>query len=211
MRIPFSREEFFGVFAAYNEAVWPAQLLFLALAAFALLLVARGSRLSRWVAFWLALMWTWMALAYHLAFFAAINPAAQLFAVAFIAQAILLAIAGAKGGLRFGGPMSRTRRAVGWSLALYAIAGYPAIGYAFGQQYPALPTFGLPCPTTIFTLALFAWASRPVSWTLLVIPVLWSVVATSAAISLRVPEDYALPIAALALVALRLSHRRMLS
>ncbi len=33
MQLPFTVEQFFGVFQAYNSAVWPAQVFLLALAA----------------------------------------------------------------------------------------------------------------------------------------------------------------------------------
>ncbi|WP_414541485.1 DUF6064 family protein [Nostoc sp. CCY0012] len=29
---------------------------------------------------------------------------------------------------------------------------YPLIGYALGRIFPTSPTFGVPCPTTIFTV-----------------------------------------------------------
>jgi uncharacterized protein DUF6064 len=67
-----------------------------------------------------------------------------------------------------------------------------------------LPTFGLPCPTTIFTLGLFLWCRRPTPWLLLVVPALWAAIAISAAVSFHVFEDYALPVAAVVLIAVRL-------
>lgn len=48
----------------------------------------------------------------------------------------------------------------------------PSLGVAIGHTYPAQPTFGLPCPTTIFTFGLLLWVRPPVPWSLLVIPVL---------------------------------------
>jgi lipopolysaccharide export LptBFGC system permease protein LptF len=71
MQMPFSAEQFFGVFRSYNLAVWPAQPLLLALAllAFALVLVSARSP-NAWasavVSAILALLWAWTALAYHL-------------------------------------------------------------------------------------------------------------------------------------------------
>lgn len=81
MALPFTSEQFFGVFAAYNETVWPAQFFLLALAALALMLVAFPRTWSgRAVSAILAVLWAWLALAYHLAFFASINPLAYVFA-----------------------------------------------------------------------------------------------------------------------------------
>src|SRR4029079_10799091 len=85
---------------------------------------------------------------------------------------------------------------------LYALVGYPLIGYAIGHTYPAAPTFGVPCPTTIFTLGMLVWATPPRSRVVVVIPALWSVVALFAAIRFGMWEDFGLVVAAgVALVA----------
>jgi Family of unknown function (DUF6064) len=61
-----------------------------------------------------------------------------------------------------------------------------------------IPTFGLPCPTTIFTAGLLLLAA-PHSRTLAIVPIVWSVVGGSAAFLLGVSADYALPVAGAAL------------
>jgi hypothetical protein len=78
MQLPFTREQFFDVFAAYNAALWPGVLaLWIASALVAVLLFARPHRASdRIVSTLLAIHWAWSALAYHMAFFTSINPAA---------------------------------------------------------------------------------------------------------------------------------------
>ena len=73
---------------------------------------------------------------------------------------------------------------------------YPLIGYALGRIFPSTPTFGTPCPTTIFTFGLLLWADRKISLSLLIIPVLWSIVGTSAALNFGVKEDFGLLVAA---------------
>jgi len=56
--------------------------------------------------------------------------------------------------------------------------------------------FGVaPCPTTIFTFGILLWAIESVPAFLLVIPLIWSVVGMSAAVNLRVPQDYGLVVA----------------
>ena len=87
MQLPFTREQFFDLFVAYNEALWPAVV---ALWIASTVIVAR--RLSarhqhdRWVSALLVGHWAWSALAYHVAFFTRINPAAWLFAALFLAR-----------------------------------------------------------------------------------------------------------------------------
>ena len=85
---------------------------------------------------------------------------------------------------------------VGAALIAYAIIIYPALGYHWGHRYPANPTFGVPCPTTIFALGLIVWASRSIPRRLAIVPLAWAVVGTSAALNLGVLEDFGLLAAA---------------
>jgi hypothetical protein len=196
------------VFRRYNLAVWPAQwvLVVAGLTAVVLALRERGSA-SRWVSVILAVMWFWMAAAYHLSFFTRINPAAIAFAAAFAVQGALFAWVAFRTPIVTYWPRSSVARIIGAALIVYAIVVYPLLGYALGHRYPATPTFGVPCPTTIFTLGLVVWAGRTLPGRLLVVPVAWSVVATSAAVSLGMMEDFGLSAAAIA-TALMVGVRR---
>lgn len=198
MTPPFSAEDFFGVFIAYNEAVWPIQIVLnvLAIAVVALAFRPRESA-HRVILFVLGLLWLWTAVAYHWTFFADINPAARAFAAAFALQAALFGWMGVRPEpLRFR-PRPDAYGLVGGALMLYGVALYPLIGIAFGHTYPAQPTFGLPCPTTIFTMGLLLWASPRVPWGVLVIPAAWSILGVSAVRYFGVLEDAMLPIAGL--------------
>ncbi|HET9386098.1 MAG TPA: DUF6064 family protein [Gemmatimonadales bacterium] len=200
--LPFSRQEFLDVFGRYNGAVWPAQLLLYALA---LVLVARILRREPLTGGFvlLAALWLWMGVVYHLMFFSAINPAARLFGIAFIAQAVLLLSLERPGSMEEGTPAARS---TGKVLIAYALFGYPLVGYLAGQRYPEMVTLGLPCPTTIFTIGVLLVAvRRPPTW-LLAIPIAWAFIGTFAAISLGMPQDYGLAIAGLA-AAVRLLPR----
>ena len=87
---------------------------------------------------------------------------------------------------------------VGGLFVAYALVGYPLLGLALGQSFPRMPTFGVtPCPVTIFTFGLLLWTERPVPRLLLIIPLFWSVLGVSAAISLDVGEDLGLVVAGL--------------
>ena len=206
--MPFTVTDFLDVFRRYNEAVWPTQLALLMLGVAAVLLAALSApRASVAASAILAALWSWMAFAYHLAFFASINPLARVFAAAFLVQALLLVRHGVwRNQLRL-----EARRDVPTVLAglviFYALIGYPALGYAVGHEYPTTPTFGVPCPTTIFTFGILLLARPPLPRSLLVIPTLWAMVATSAALSLGMHEDLGLPIAAALAVATSLARR----
>jgi hypothetical protein len=201
MTLPFSAREFFEVFARYNTAVWPVQIALVVAAMVVVVLAWRprpGS--ERAIGVILGALWLWMAAVYHLIFFRTINPAATVFAVLFLAEAaILLFQVGWKGRVRF---VRRPgmRGAVGALLVVFALAGYPALAHALGHRFPAMPTFGLPCPTVIFTLGVLAWAEPRPSWSMLAIPLAWSALGASAAVQLGVWEDLGLVAAGLVLV-----------
>jgi hypothetical protein len=196
------------VFARYNQAVWPAQLLFYLLAGAVLWRARRPrARSGQVVAGVLAFLWAWMAVVYHWTFFRPINPAAAVFAALFLLQALLLAHAGlVRGGISLA-PSRSAAGIAGMIQVAYALVGYPLIGLAAGVAYPRAPTFGLPCPTTIFTLGVLLWAERiPVR--LLAIPFAWSLLGTSAALQHGIVQDLALPAAGLAAAALALRENR---
>jgi len=207
MDLPFSRAEFFDVFAAYNTAWWPAAI---ALWAVSLGLVIRafgaGGPPHRALSALLAVHWTWSALAYHAAYFSRINPAAWIFAALFLVQAgIFVWLGMVHDRLRFSTGRSARHVAAG-ALIAYALA-YPLINAALGHAYPRAPTFGVPCPTAIFTVGLLL-ASSPPRWDVSVIPILWSAIGGSAAVLLGVRADLALPVAgALLVVRLLAGHR----
>ena len=80
---------------------------------------------------------------------------------------------------------------------MFALAGYPLLGLLVGHRYPAFPTFGLPCPTTILTIGLLVLAGPRAPRVLWIVPLLWSAVGASAALSLGMHEDLSLPAAGL--------------
>jgi hypothetical protein len=85
----------------------------------------------------------------------------------------------------------------GLLLVVFALAIYPAWSVYAGHAYPELPTFGLPCPTTIYTIGLLAFLVRPYPRTPLVVPVVWSFIGGQAAFLLSVPQDLGLVVAGL--------------
>lgn len=208
--LPFTRAEFLAVFADYNTAVWPAQIVAYLVALLALAALAsdgRGS--SRFVGGTLAAMWAWTGVAYHAFFFSAINPVALAFGVLFALQGGLLLHAVLRRQLVFGTPTGATA-GMGWAFVAYAFALYPLIGRWTGHVYPATPTFGItPCPLTLFSFGLLLLTTARVPRRLLVIPLLWSLVGGSAALLLAMPQDAVLLFGGVvAVVALLLRDRR---
>lgn len=199
MDLPFTTEQFLTVFRDYNTAIWPAQIGAYLLGIGALGLAGRDSSMSdRLICLILATFWVWMGAVYHLLFFWAINPAAVLFGGLFLAQGVaFLSIGLRRSPLRFS-TRSDLYGGIGGVAVLYALAVYPALGAWLGHGYPQAPMFGVaPCPTTIFTFGLLLWTRGRVPVWLLVIPTLWALIGTTAAVSLGILEDTGLLVAGL--------------
>jgi hypothetical protein len=190
MSVPFTPEQFLGVFAEYNETFWPVVVAFW-LASFGVLVATwrKPADHTRALTYLLVALWVWNAVAYHAWFFTTINPAAWLFGAVFVLQAAFL-WTGARTRIEYfssDGVMAR----VGASLVVYALA-YPFLTMALGHRYPAAPTFGVPCPTVILTIGLLLTARGGIPPLLAIVPVLWGFIGGSAAVLLDVPTDYVL-------------------
>ncbi|MCW9088814.1 MAG: DUF6064 family protein [Gammaproteobacteria bacterium] len=197
MQLPFSTEEFFGVFRQYNEAVWPAQVFLVGLALAAIVLVLKPRRWSGvGISAILAFLWAWLAVAYHFAFFTRVNPLAYLFSGVSLAGAVVFFWQGVvRCRLQFAW-VGGGRAFTGTALVLFALTLYPIWSWYAGHAYPHMPTFGLPCPTTLFTIGLLAFLVPPYPRTPFIVPVLWALVGTQAAFLLGVHQDLGLLVAA---------------
>ncbi len=211
--LPFTVEQFLAVFVTYNEAIWPAQILAYVAGGLAFALVFRGhERSDRTIAGILAAMWAWTGLAYHLTFFTVINRMAYGFSALFFVQAAAFAYTGAyQGRIKFGSNADPGAW-IGTAFVFYAAIAYPLLGLAMGHSFLELPMFGVtPCPVTIFTFGMLLLTRQPVPRLLLAIPVLWSLVGGSAAMLLRVPQDWLLLVSGAIAVALLIRRDRRLA
>ena len=206
MSLPFSRDAFFAVFAAYNEALWPFAVVLWLLTASAFLLLVRDRARPGFISGLLAIHWAWAGLVYHAAFFSRINPAAWVFGGLFLLEAGLL---GWHGVVRRRFPFSRRDRIhdiLSSALIAYALL-YPVIARANGHVYPETPTFGVPCPTTILTIGFLMAANAPLPWGVTLIPIVWGFIGGSAAPLLGVHADWMLLAAGMLLLLDQIASR----
>lgn len=197
--MPFTIEEFLAVMEAYNISVWPMQIILNLMAVVALLFLISGRKgKSGIINAVLIFLWLWMGVVYHFMYFTKINPAAYLFGALFILQGLILTYSGF---LRLNALKYRFYRnfrgLLGMVFLFYSLVIYPLIANDLGHVYPATPTFGLPCPTVIFTFGILLFSIRKVHWYVYLIPFLWSVTGFIAAVELNMREDYSLAIAGL--------------
>ena len=131
--------------------------------------------------------------------FPKINPAAWLFSVLFLIQAGLLAWYGLiRPRLQFS-YASSIRHLFSWGLVAYALV-YPGLVWAEGNAFPRLPTFGVPCPTTILTIGFLLAANHSLPPVVTFIPILWALIGGSAAFLFGVHADLVLLAAGIGLL-----------
>jgi hypothetical protein len=195
--MPFTAEQFFEVFAKYNQSVFPVQFLLIWAAAAAVLLAIKQKTVSNEIISGiLAFLWLWAGIVYHLIFFTHINSGAYIFGLMFVAQGAFFVYEGiVKKRLNF--RLKPDFDGIwGTIFVTYALVIYPVIGYSLGHLFPSSPTFGLPCPLTIFTLGLLMLTDKKLPLYLLIMPLLWAVIGSTAAVKFGVREDFGLIITA---------------
>lgn len=204
MKLPFSSEIFFEVFREYNEAIWPFQVVLTEMAILiTVLALLKHQRAGMIAGIVLCFFWLWMGIVYHFLYFSQINPAAKLFGTLFIIQGLLLfyiTVFRKKLLIEFNTSLNGI---LGLLLILFALLVYPLLGAMSGHTYPYNPTFGLPCPTTIFTLGILLWSKKRLPVYLLIIPIIWSFIGFTASFTMGVKEDTGLLIAVLIFVGMQ--------
>lgn len=205
MALPFTTEQFFDVFERYNTDL-PFAGLVLSVAACCAVILS-FTRLSKFSFFILAFLWIWAGAAYHIAYFTSVNPLAWGFGAAFILQGLFLSFFALKSEVRDNNASWNLRRFGGVILMFFAIVVYPFLSGIFGHEYPRSPTFGHPCPLTIFTFGLLLAGSKSVPLYVIIIPIVWSMIGTSASILFGVWQDLTLLASAFVFVVLSIMTR----
>lgn len=200
----FSPQTYYRLFELYNLAIWPGQILALALGlAILVLLRGGGERSGRVIAAILALGWLWVAWAYLLQRYDTINWVARYFALGFAIEALLLVGAGTiLGRLRLQ-PASDAIGRFGLGIFLFALVGQPLIGPLLGRQWAQAEIFGIaPDPTAIGTLGLLSTATSRASRGLLVIPLIWCAIGGATLWAMESPDAPVMPTAAMLVLVL---------
>jgi len=170
----FSPRTYYRMIERHNEAVWPAQLLTMALGIGILGALRQPSTTQgRIIAGILALLWMWVAWAFLLYRYATINWAIKYVVPFFVLEALLLVWWGVIGGkLSFAVRPTAIGR-LGTALFVLSLLLYPALAVIVGRPWNQAEVFGIaPDPTVTATVGLLLLTSR-LRWGLLPVPLLW--------------------------------------
>lgn len=208
MRIPFTEEQFLGVFMQYNTAVFPFQIVIL-LMGFGALYLLHSKKLNRnkSIGCILGFLWLWIGVAYHIRFFTDINQAAYVFGALFITEGLLLLICAFRNKLNFSNSLSGLNMA-GYILIIYGLVIYPILCLMLERELVKTIALGLPCPSSIFTLGFFMLLDEKAPKYLFIIPFAWAVIGLSAAINLGIYQDFIMIVAAVMGCISRINKRK---
>jgi hypothetical protein len=194
---PAAIEQFFGLFAQANQAIWPMQVVWYALALVAVILATRPfDWSSRLIGAFLAGYYVWIGVVFFWVFQSRIDDGAGIHGGMYVLGGVLWLVAGTIRRDLIFRPGWNALSVIGGLLVAYALVLYPILGTLAGHVFPGAPVFGIaPCPTTIFSFGLLLWTCKPTPKYVLLVPLLWSLIAAPGALGMGVYEDVAMPLA----------------
>jgi hypothetical protein len=190
----FSPRTYHRLIERHNLALWPAQLLALALGAMIAGLLRRPTPgRGRAIAAILVALWAWVGWTFVTTRYATINWAASYFAWLFAAEVLLFGWLGvARADLRFGWRRDPAGL-VGGALFVGSVALYPLLAPFLGRGWTQSELFGmLPDPTVLGTLGLLLMSEgspRP-RQALLAAPLVWCLLAGATLWAMGSPEGW---------------------
>jgi len=184
-------ELFFQRMAEYNNAVWPAQIIFYALSFFFIFASTRANHTLNTINILiLSSLWIWNGAVTLLMFFTGFHAQYYLWGVVWMLQGLAICYTGIyKKQLNF-----RIKKdgytLTGLIFIFYALVAYPLIGAWLGHPFPKGPMFGTaPCPTVIFTFAVFLFSETRINPSLIYFPLLWAVMSLYPIIGMGIYAD----------------------
>ena len=167
-------ETFWTQVGSYNQATLPIQAILIVVAVILTYLAFTKPSLKTdiWMKAFLALAFAWNGIVFFLIF--AKNPISTFFgAPLFIILAILFAVDIFAKKTEFRFPTIKWRK---WMTVLWILLVilYPLIGLPLGHTYPGMLTPIMPCPLTVFALAMVAAAAPKVDRKLYILLLSWA-------------------------------------
>jgi hypothetical protein len=197
MKAPFTTSQFFKVFETYNTSVFPLQVIIILFFLAALwFLHSKKPIRSHLMGGFLAFLWLWTGVVYHVVFFTSINKAAYGFGFLFILQGLFFIVEVLIRNKLIFRIERNWQSYLGYFFIVFGLLIYPVISLLQTGAWSKTISLGLPCPSTILSFGILMLTGRRFSKYLLIIPSLWAVIGTSAAINFGIYQDYAMLAAA---------------
>jgi hypothetical protein len=173
----FQLEPFLQIIKDYNIDIWPMQIFAYVIGIIAIILSFKtGKHSSKLISAVTAFYWLWTGIVFSLFYWNSNYAPASIFGWIFTVEGILFVYAGVLRSDIIIKYASGYMGVTGIILVLYAMIGYPVLGYFLGHTYPDSFPFGLvPCPVNIFTIGILMLTSNSFPRYLLVIPFLWTI------------------------------------
>jgi uncharacterized protein DUF6064 len=206
----FSPRTYYRMIEGHNAGVWPAQIVALGLGLVIAGLLRRPTTpQGRIVSAILAILWSWVGLAFVWRRYATINWAANYLVWLYAIEVLALAWIGViRGRLRFGWRQDAAG-ILGTALLILSLPLYPALALLLRRGWRQAEVFGVePDPTVIATLGLLLLAEGPPHWGLLAVPVVWCLVSGATLMAMGSPEASVLLSAVLLAVVVSAWSRR---
>ena len=168
-------EKWWSQVGTYNKAIFPMQIIILAVAFVLIyfLFAKPGTKANKMMKAYLSFTFAWNGIIFFLIFGKEL-PGKFLGIPLFILLGILIAWDIFTNKIQFKLPETTWQKYLTYLLVLCSFL-YPLIGYAFGHYYPKACTFGvMPCPTTVFALALLTAAIPAVDKKVYILLLLWA-------------------------------------
>lgn len=199
----FAPRTYWRLVELHNAASWPAPVTLPLAGAVAAWALWRGRGVPV-VCVLFGCLWAWVGWAFHAQRYAAINWAAEGFAVAFFAEAVLWLVAALVAWQVPPANAERTNvlaRSIGLAMWLVALAGFPLLAPLAGRPWSQAEVFGvMPDPTVLATLGGLLMASDgplPRAWRvgLAVVPLAWCAIGGATLLAMHEGTWPVLPVA----------------
>ena len=176
--VPFTPEVYFRLIERVNAAQWPLHLLVLLLVAAVFLSLLKGRGAPAGVA--LALLWVWAGQIFLARHYGELVWVGRWFAWAFVLQAMLLAVLGLLGKVRWPANAA-VPEWCGFGIAAFGVLLYPLLAPLTGHEWRQAEMIGVhPDPTAAATLGLVLGTMRGAAlWISSIVPVLWCLLSAS--------------------------------
>lgn len=174
----FSPRVFYRLFELINIAAWPGHVLMLAIGlTMVFWLTKPNATRLRIGSVLLAGVWAWLAWFFLAKYYAAINWAAAWLIPVFVAEAVLLLIAGTFNSHRIGSGSTRSQTRTTPALFALVLLAYPLLAPLAGRPLQQAEVFGIaPDPTAIATMLWLAAARGRFCGLLMIVPLVWCVI-----------------------------------